>query len=154
MMKKNSIQKLASPVLMWAIIISGAAAAFVLLPSRRVLPSFRVFQPGALLLLYWAYMFFSAARIHREAPKSAGGISHIVTTGIYARVRHPIYSGDIAGAWGIFLLWTDLRVLASALWLTLVMAAWMYLEENALAARFGREYRDYRKQVPMAIPRL
>jgi protein-S-isoprenylcysteine O-methyltransferase Ste14 len=71
-------------------------------------------------------------------------IDHLVTTGLFSRIRHPMYIG--------FLLWiigwcaytgalTSLILapfgIASVLW-------WRQLEESELSARYGSEYREYR----------
>ena len=78
----------------------------------------------------------------------------IVTTGSYEVVRHPQYLGGLLAHAGIsFLLsaWFSLLF-------TPVMAAIIYLisrkEEEELIREFGKEYEDYKKRVPMLIPRL
>ncbi len=78
----------------------------------------------------------------------------IVTTGIYSAVRHPQYLGGLLAHAGIsFLLsaWYSLL-------LTPLMIALIYLisrkEEEELIGEFGEEYEDYKKKVPMLMPRL
>ena len=78
----------------------------------------------------------------------------IVATGSYEVVRHPQYLGGLLAHAGIsFLLsaWFSLLF-------TPVMAAIIYLisrkEEEELIREFGKEYEDYKKRVPMLIPRL
>jgi len=73
-------------------------------------------------------------------------IDHLVTEGLFSKIRHPMYVG--------FLLWilgwsaytgavTSLLVaplgLASVLW-------WRQLEESELAIRYGSEYLEYRAE--------
>ena len=147
-------QRLVSPVLMWLIVIAGAALAFHFVPGRalfhRTVLSVAVF---ALTVVNWLYFFIGAALVHREVTRSAVGITHLVTTGVYSKVRHPIYSADILLAWGIFLIFPALKFLVSAIWLTMVVAIWMKLEESALIAKFGVEYAHYKSTVPGFIPR-
>lgn len=71
-------------------------------------------------------------------------IDHLVTNGLFSRIRHPMYAG--------FVLWivgwcaftgavTSLLLapfgIASVLW-------WRHLEESDLAGRYGDEYMEYR----------
>lgn len=81
----------------------------------------------------------------------AGG--RLLADGLYARVRHPRYTGVILGV-AAFALFTNYLAIyalvpASALGLGLIVR----LEERELAERFGEEYERYRARVPMFIPR-
>ncbi len=78
----------------------------------------------------------------------------MVTSGVYSRVRHPIYFADIVLAWGAFIVFPTWKVPFSVLWLTAVLASWMRLEEAALEKKFGRQYKKYKSRVPMFLPRL
>ncbi len=78
----------------------------------------------------------------------------IVTTGVYSIVRHPQYLGGLLAHVGIcFLLSARYSLLSSPLIVILI-----YLisrkEEEELIREFGKEYEDYKKKVPMLIPRL
>jgi protein-S-isoprenylcysteine O-methyltransferase Ste14 len=73
-------------------------------------------------------------------------IDHLVTTGLYARLRHPMYTG--------FVLWIVGWALAAGGVQSLVVGAvgianvlfWRGLEENALRAQHGERYRAYCRQ--------
>jgi len=77
--------------------------------------------------------------------------SELVTTGPYAIVRHPIYSGLILGSFGIALYVHG--------WLSLVWAAVLFaffdvksrIEERWLSAKFS-DYAAYTKRVRKLIP--
>ena len=78
----------------------------------------------------------------------------IVTTGVYSIVRHPQYLGGLLAHVGIsFLLSAQYSLL-----LTSLMVVLIYLiskkEEEELIREFGKEYEDYKKKVPMLIPKL
>ncbi len=148
-------KKFVSPVLMWLVVIIGIYASFQLAPNIKIFPkkiftSFLIIPAG----IYWLYFFVGAIRVHRKAALSAEKIDRIVKEGVYSIVRHPIYSGDIVLAWGIFFFWPEPRVLSAILWLTIILYFWMKLEEKALEEKFGPEYRNYKNKVPMVMPRL
>jgi protein-S-isoprenylcysteine O-methyltransferase Ste14 len=78
----------------------------------------------------------------------------IVTTGIYAHVRHPQYLGFLLFTLGMNLEWmTFFTVL---LWPVIVVLYYRLAksEEKDAEAEFGEEYREYKRSVPMFIPRI
>jgi len=144
-----------TPVLMWTIVIIGVLIIFNYIEDEQIfkqnLFSYLLF---AVALIYWLYFFISSLGVHKEAVFSASKISRVVKSGVYGKVRHPIYSSDIILGIGIFFLFPYLKVLISVIWLILVLFIWMKLEENALIQKFGDEYRNYKKEVPMVIPKF
>jgi protein-S-isoprenylcysteine O-methyltransferase Ste14 len=89
-----------------------------------------------------------------EEHESAGGITRsggLATSGIMGQVRHPWYSGSI------LLLWSrniDIAALVTNLMLTAYLIIGTFLEERKLSMEFGEEYAEYRRKVPMLIPRF
>ena len=82
------------------------------------------------------------------APKSGG---RLVTTGVYRRVRHPIYSGGLIAALGFALATrSPMRLLWWAM-LALVLDVKARYEEELLSRRFA-EYEDYRRKSRRFIP--
>lgn len=75
-----------------------------------------------------------------------------VMPGPYKLVRHPLYVG-----W-FFAFWATPTMTAAHLFFAVVTAAYILiairLEERDLVAEHGRSYADYRRRVPMLIPRL
>ena len=84
------------------------------------------------------------------APKAG---SSLVTTGIYARVRHPLYASTLALALGWTLWWHS----PFALLLTLALAGLLRFkagfEESCLRRQFP-DYAAYAQRVPRFFPRL
>jgi protein-S-isoprenylcysteine O-methyltransferase Ste14 len=78
----------------------------------------------------------------------------LVTTGIRARVRHPVYLGHLCEmlGWsvgtGLVVCWalTGFAILTGAVMIR--------MEDGELEKRFGEEYVEYRKSVPAVLPRL
>jgi protein-S-isoprenylcysteine O-methyltransferase Ste14 len=83
-------------------------------------------------------------------PKADG---QLVTTGIYAHVRHPLYAAVMAAGFGWALLWRSWP----ALILAAVQAAFLREkannEEKRLRARFP-DYTTYARRVPRFLPHL
>jgi len=75
---------------------------------------------------------------------------HLVTSGCYAIVRHPLYLFST-----IFMI---LNPVMTAQWLLLTVLSVIYfisgalIEERRLAATFSDEYRRYQQSVPFMIP--
>ena len=79
---------------------------------------------------------------------------HLVTTGIRARVRHPVYLGHLCEmvAWS---LGTGLLVCCLLTAFAIATGAIMIRMEDAeLLKRFGKAHREYCKSVPAILPRL
>jgi len=117
------------------------------IPLLHLIISASFVIPGALLAIRGVKeTTLKVAETHRTET--------IVTTGVYSVVRHPQYLGGLLAHAGIsFLLsaWYSLL-------LTPLMIVLIYLisrkEEEELIREFGKEYEDYKKKVPMLIPRL
>jgi len=78
----------------------------------------------------------------------------IVTTGFYSIVRHPQYLGGLLAHVGIsFLLSAWYSLLSTPLMVALILLI-SRKEEEELIREFGKEYEDYKKEVPMLNPRL
>lgn len=78
----------------------------------------------------------------------------LVTSGIRARVRHPVYLGHICEmlAWSVG---TGMLVLYALTGFALITGALMVRqEERELEQRFGDNYRSYRRCVPAFLPRF
>ena len=76
-----------------------------------------------------------------------------MTKGLYAQARHPRYLQLPLALLGWSLMANHLAAyVASALWIPGVCVI-VVLEEKELRERYGREYEDYCRRVPLFIPR-
>ena len=78
----------------------------------------------------------------------------LVTTGIRARVRHPVYLGHLCEmlAWSVG---TGLAVCWALTAFAIVTGTVMIkMEDEELENRFGEEYRQYRSKVPAVLPTM
>ena len=79
----------------------------------------------------------------------------LMTDGIYARVRHPQYTGLFLIVFGEGVVhWPTIVSLAA---FPVIVVAYTLLarkEERQMLDKFGDAYREYQRRVPMFIPRL
>lgn len=78
----------------------------------------------------------------------------LVTTGPYARVRHPQYVGFMLVMVGFLVMWPTLLTLLMFPVLMFVYVRLAKKEEQLILDEFGDAYRDYVKRVPAFFPRL
>jgi protein-S-isoprenylcysteine O-methyltransferase Ste14 len=105
------------------------------------------------LLWGWCVVLFWKAR---GTPVPFNPPRELVIQGPYAWMRNPMLTGVFACLFGLgfclhslsmVVVWTPLFVLANAIELKLV-------EEPELERRIGPTYSEYRRRVPMFVPRL
>ncbi|WP_455369910.1 methyltransferase family protein [[Eubacterium] cellulosolvens] len=71
----------------------------------------------------------------------------LVTTGIYSKIRHPLYLGTILFFLGVGLYSKSIVGLTLTMILIIPLVAYLAnLEEKALIEKFGSEYLDYKKK--------
>lgn len=71
---------------------------------------------------------------------------------LYKRVRHPLYIGWMIAFWVTPTMTVGHLLFAGVL--TSYMIAAAVIEERDLVAHFGRQYAEYRRRVPMFIPKF
>ncbi len=76
----------------------------------------------------------------------------LVTDGIYAYIRHPLYSSLFLLGWGIFFKSPSLLDLALALGASIFLIATGRADEVECSAVFGVEYTRYMQRTRMFIP--
>jgi protein-S-isoprenylcysteine O-methyltransferase Ste14 len=83
----------------------------------------------------------------RETPR-------VIREGVFGIVRHPIYLGAILLYLGLLVF--SLSGLAAVIWVIIIIF-YIYIsryEEKLLIMKYGTDYEEYKKDVPMLIPRL
>jgi protein-S-isoprenylcysteine O-methyltransferase Ste14 len=100
-----------------------------------------------LLLLIPGFALLTIARLNLgNAFSVAPRATTLVTTGIYSRIRNPIYVFSALGLAGLFLYLNQPLWLLILLPLVIVQAWRAHAESRVLEAKFGDEYRRYRAQ--------
>lgn len=135
-------------------------AMVVLLPSRIlwVIPSPWIYLTLAIQFL--ALVALVATALQTDVMAFAGlqqvlqpdtiPDDHLVRSGFYRLVRHPLYLFSLILMW-LFPRMTDLT-LAFFLAATLYFMLGTIPEERKLIATFGEQYRQYQREVPWLIP--
>ncbi|MBN1848167.1 MAG: isoprenylcysteine carboxylmethyltransferase family protein [Deltaproteobacteria bacterium] len=102
---------------------------------------------GGLLILS-AFMFHGRTENeHKQAHERSESIDMIVTSGVYAKIRHPLYISIICMDIGIAIAF---GVMATFILALLAIIHWVLTalkEEEALLKQFPDEYARYKQQV-------
>lgn len=78
----------------------------------------------------------------------------LTTTGLYAKVRHPLYLGLILIFLGYFLFSGTLSSAVHLICLLIYLPFGIYFEEKNLVAQYGEAYQKYQSDVPPLFPRM
>lgn len=106
---------------------------------------------GILLLIVFGYMAGNGLSIVFGKQNQSQGV---IKKGLFSFLRHPIYLSEIIFYLGLLMLHISLA--AACIWV-IAMFFLHYIsryEEKLLLARFGKEYEQYMREVPMWFPRL
>jgi protein-S-isoprenylcysteine O-methyltransferase Ste14 len=80
--------------------------------------------------------------------------NELMITGIHKHVRHPLYSGTFVFIWGLLILIPTWSVLIADAIITIYTLIGLRFEEQKLVREFGEKYLEYKRQVPMILPRI
>ena len=78
----------------------------------------------------------------------------LIKSGIYAHIRHPIYTSGILLSLGLALVTGSLWGLALFILAVIAFVVRINAEEKALLAKFGVEYQEYAKKTGALLPKL
>lgn len=80
------------------------------------------------------------------------GESPLITDGIYARLRHPLYTATLALGLGFLVFYPTMSIVVMlAVWVVYLPIG-IKLEEAKLIATYGEAYRDYQKSTTALLP--
>ena len=140
---------LAVAAIVLGLLLDWIAPAYVLTImlswGTRLLLGLELMAAGV-ALIYAAQKAFRAAHTHVEPWKPS---TAIVTTGIFAWLRNPMYVGGLAALLGLaVLLASDWMVVMTVVTGLILHFGVVKREERYLAAKFGDVYRRYCAAVP------
>ena len=106
---------------------------------------------GVAVMVLSGYLAYSGLKIVfgeiREPPS-------VIRKGVFRWVRHPIYLGALLFYLG--LLAFSFSFVAAVVWVAIIGFYVLISkhEERLLLQKFGKDYEDYMKEVPMLVPRI
>ena len=89
----------------------------------------------------------------RPASKSSHN-PQLVVSGIYSRIRHPLYLGLVGIFLGYFMVSGTVGALIHLGCLIVYLPFGIYYEEKNLIAEYGDAYSQYQKEVPPFFPKI
>jgi protein-S-isoprenylcysteine O-methyltransferase Ste14 len=124
-----------------------------LLPtSLNIIVSVPIIAIG-LFLMAWSVLHFVRVK---GTPVPFNPPPKLVTTGPYAHVRNPMLTGVFVLLFGLGVLLRSISLVSIFTPLFILLNVWELkaVEERELERRLGKDYVEYKKRVPMFIPRL
>lgn len=116
---------------------------------------FVFFSTLGVIIVWRAYTYLVIIGEGGPCPQ-LGGTKKLVTCGPYSLVRHPSVIGKFFGIIGLGYLsgscfFTFIVIPLLSIWSVLYNR---FIQEKGCVEKFGKDYLEYRKKVPMFIPRL
>ena len=110
---------------------------------------------GGVILLGALIVHLYCHKIHKQAHEHSQQISAIVQSGIFLKIRHPMYLSLILMYLGLALAWGVVWMLVPAVLFSLLTVFIAIAEEAFMVQKFGRQYEEYMQKVPWRfIPKI
>ena len=148
--------------LVFTIIVPGTVAVYVpyLILQDEARASFGVFRLTGIVPLTVGVGFYLWCAWHfasrgRGTPAPIDPPKMLVSHGLYAVVRNPMYVGVLGILFGEAILFSSMTLVYYSVFVTLGFHAFIVLyEEPGLKIAFGASYEEYCETVPRWLPRL
>ncbi|HVT86211.1 MAG TPA: isoprenylcysteine carboxylmethyltransferase family protein [Chitinophagaceae bacterium] len=88
------------------------------------------------------------------SPEASTEKTELYISGIHEFVRHPLYLGTLVFIWGLFTIFPSAVNLVAVCVITIYTLIAIRFEEQKLIAEFGEAYKEYKRNVPMIIPKF
>jgi protein-S-isoprenylcysteine O-methyltransferase Ste14 len=102
---------------------------------------------GIILFIGGLLFHVIAERSHKQAHDEAKKITKIISTGVYAKIRHPLYLSLISMNIAIGLIFSSWITLGLAGLISILTVLTMYKEEQFLLSKLPEDYTAYIKMV-------
>jgi protein-S-isoprenylcysteine O-methyltransferase Ste14 len=116
-----------------------------------------LFIVGILLGISGAIIAMSASKVisvSTVADMRTDRKAELITNGIYARIRHPLYLATVLAFGALIFLYPFSVVIVFALAMIAYTMIGAFFEERKLIIHYRKEYLDYKKQAGFILPRL
>lgn len=158
--------KIGKPIKWYRLIYSVGSSLFFLgiIFQSALIPNYQVFIKGS-ITEYLAYVFagfgtiimvksskqISLSRFLGVSAKS-DQLDELVISGLYSKIRHPLYAGLMLIFIGYFLFSGTATAAVHLICLALYLPIGIYFEEKNLIALYGQSYKTYQEKVPPFFP--
>ena len=95
-------------------------------------------------LIFHAYCH----RAHHKAHEQSSSIDSVVNTGVFGRIRHPMYLSLILMYFGFAIAWGVLWIFLPSFLFSILTVLTAIREEEFLARKLGSQYEEYMQHVP------
>lgn len=116
-------------------------------PWSQKIGSFIAFSGFVVCSYGFSYNLKSFLGFKKEEEKTP-----LVTSGLQAKVRHPLYLGTLIVFIGIFFITPTLNYLVFFFFTILYLVIGIRLEEKKLINIYGEEYKKYKESTPAIFP--
>lgn len=134
-------------VIEWPIIIIIGILGEIFSWVRIPFSPYSNFAGGAIFLGGWIFHAY-CHRVHRQAHEQSQQIEGLVTTGVFSKMRHPMYLSLILVYLGLPIAWGVVWMLLPSLFFSALTVLIAIKEEEFLLRRFGHQYEQYIQEVP------
>lgn len=138
----------------WPIMIIIGILGEIFSWVRIPLSPYSNFVGGAILLGGWIFHAY-CHRVHKQAHEQSEQIEGLVTTGVFSKIRHPMYLSLILMYLGLAIAWGVVWMLLPSLLFSVLTVLTTIKEEEFLLRRFSHQYKEYMQAVPWRlIPKI
>ena len=154
------------PIKWYRLIYSIISSLFFLgiLFQSALIPTYQILSKGS-ITEYLAYVFAGFGTIIMVKSTKQISLSRflgifskldqmdeLVVSGLYSKIRHPLYAGLVLTFIGYFLFAGTAAAAVHLICLALYVPIGIYFEEKNLIAYYGQSYKEYREKVPPFFP--
>jgi protein-S-isoprenylcysteine O-methyltransferase Ste14 len=143
----------------------GSSLFFLgILFQSALIPTYQILTKGS-ITEYLAYVFAGFGTIimvkstkqislsrFLGISSSSDQVDELVVSGLYSKIRHPLYAGLVLIFIGYFLFAGTAAAAVHLICLALYIPVGIYFEEKNLIALYGQSYREYQEKVPPFFP--
>lgn len=138
----------------WPVLIIVAALGEVFSWSKIPFSPYSNIIGGIVIAGAWVFHAY-CHRAHRKAHQQSSNIDSVVSTGVFGRIRHPMYLSLILMYFGFAIAWGVLWIFLPAFLFSILTVFTAIREEEFLVQKLGSQYEEYMRAVPWRfIPKV
>jgi protein-S-isoprenylcysteine O-methyltransferase Ste14 len=120
---------------------------------KSIYSSIAIISIGSIIAALGLFLHMLCHRYHKEGHKTANDVHTIVTSGIFSKIRHPMYLSIMMISWGLYIAWNFIVTIPVPVCLSILLFYIAKKEERYLLEKFSNSYEEYQNSVKwMFIP--